>query len=191
MIILDKRKLFSKLPSVDEVLGDSKIVNIISEYPRDLVIEGIREAIDINRKSIINLKENVHDFDISIDELINQRKGVKLKTKKLIIALIFVAVILLLFILMIDIQNMELFITVAFIDLLVMIVSIGVSLFVDFHHRVIIIMKYISLMMIILINVLYMMCISGSGTAVFIKVDTLPIELILLSLVTGFLCGAS
>lgn len=130
-------------------------------------------------------------FDISIDELINQRKGVKLKTKKLIIALIFVAVILLLFILMIDIQNMELFITVAFIDLLVMIVSIGVSLFVDFHHRVIIIMKYISLMMIILINVLYMMCISGSGTAVFIKVDTLPIELILLSLVTGFLCGAS
>lgn len=130
-------------------------------------------------------------FDISIDELINQRKGVKLKTKKLIIALIFVAVILLLFILMIDIQNMELFITVAFIDLLLMIVSIGVSLFVDFHHRVIIIMKYISLMMIILINVLYMMCISGSGTAVFIKVDTLPIELILLSLVTGFLCGIS
>ena len=53
---MDKRKLFSKLPSVDEVLGDSKIVNIISEYPRDLVIEGIREAIDINRKSIINLK---------------------------------------------------------------------------------------------------------------------------------------
>ena len=71
MIILDKRKLFSKLPSVDEVLGDSKIVNIISEYPRDLVIEGIREAIDINRKSIINLKENIHDFDISIDDIVN------------------------------------------------------------------------------------------------------------------------
>ena len=71
MIILDKRKLFSKLPSVDEVLGDSKIVNIISEYPRDLVIEGIREAIDVNRKSIINLKENIHDFDISIDDIVN------------------------------------------------------------------------------------------------------------------------
>ena len=68
---MDKRKLFSKLPSVDEVLGDSKIVNIISEYPRDLVIEGIREAIDINRKSIINLKENIHDFDISIDDIVN------------------------------------------------------------------------------------------------------------------------
>jgi len=68
---LDKRKLFSKLPSVDEVLGDSKIVNIISEYPRDLVIEGIREAIDVNRKSIINLKENIHDFDISIDDIVN------------------------------------------------------------------------------------------------------------------------
>ena len=68
VIILDKRQLFSKLPSVDEILGNSKIVNIISEYPRDLVIEGIREAIDINRKSIINLKENIHDFDISIDD---------------------------------------------------------------------------------------------------------------------------
>ena len=65
------RKLFSKLPSVDEVLGDSKIVNIISEYTRDLVIEGIREAIDVNRKSIINLKENIHDFDISIDDIVN------------------------------------------------------------------------------------------------------------------------
>ena len=115
----------------------------------------------------------------------------KLKTKKLIISLVFIAVILLLFILVIDIQYMELFITVAFIDLLVMVVSIGVSLFVDFHHRIIIIMKYISLIMIVLINVLYMMCIFGGGAAVFIKVDTFPVELILLSLVTGFLCGAS
>ncbi len=130
-------------------------------------------------------------FHVSIDELINQRKGMKLKTKKLIISLVFIAVILLLFILVIDIQNMELFITVAFIDLLVMIVSIGVSLFVDFHHRIIIIMKYISLIMIVLINVLYMMCIFGGGVAVFIKVDMFPVELILLSLVTGFLCGAS
>ena len=130
-------------------------------------------------------------FHVSIDELINQRKGMKLKTKKLIISLVFIAVILLLFILVIDIQNMELFITVAFIDLLVMIVSIGVFLFVDFHHRIIIIMKYISLIMIVLINVLYMMCIFGGGVAVFIKVDTFPVELILLSLVTGFLCGAS
>ena len=71
VIILDKRQLFSKLPSVDEILGNSKIVNIISEYPRDLVTEGIREAIDINRKSIINLKENIHDFDISIDDIVN------------------------------------------------------------------------------------------------------------------------
>lgn len=130
-------------------------------------------------------------FHVFIDELINQRKGMKLKTKKLIISLVFIAVILLLFILVIDIQNMELFITVAFIDLLVMVVSIGVSFFVDLHPRIIIIMKYISLIMIVLINVLYMMCIFGGGVAVFIKVDTFPVELILLSLVTGFLCGAS
>lgn len=71
VIILDKRQLFSKLPSVDEILGNSKIVNIISEYPRDLVIEGIREAIDINRKSIVNLKENINAFDVSIDNIVN------------------------------------------------------------------------------------------------------------------------
>lgn len=71
MIRLDKKNLFSKLPSVNEILGNSKIVNILDKYPRDLVTESIREVIDIIRKSILNLKENVDDFDISIDEIVD------------------------------------------------------------------------------------------------------------------------
>ena len=81
---MDKRKLFSKLPSVDEVLGDSKIVNIISEYPRDLVIEGIREAIDINRKSIINLKENINTkYKCIKEESMEENKCTNCVEKKL------------------------------------------------------------------------------------------------------------
>jgi len=68
---LNKRHLFSKLPSVDEVLGSDKIVYIIDEYPRSLIIEGIRESIDITRKSIVNLNENIEEFEISRDNIIN------------------------------------------------------------------------------------------------------------------------
>ncbi len=68
---MNKRHLFSKLPSVDEVLGNDKIINIIDEYPRSLIIEGIRESIDIIRKNIVNLNENLDEFEISIDNIIN------------------------------------------------------------------------------------------------------------------------
>ena len=71
MIILNKRHLFSKLPSVDEVLGKNEIINIIDEYPRSLIIEGIRESIDITRKEIVNLNENLDEFEISIEDIIN------------------------------------------------------------------------------------------------------------------------
>lgn len=68
---MNKRHLFSKLPSVDEVLGKNEIINIIDEYPRSLIIEGIRESIDITRKEIVNLNENLDEFEISIDDIIN------------------------------------------------------------------------------------------------------------------------
>ncbi len=35
------------LPSVDEVLSDNRIVEIINEYPRSLVLESVREVIDL------------------------------------------------------------------------------------------------------------------------------------------------
>ena len=69
---MDKKKLFSKLPSVDEVLGDIKIIDILKQLPRSLVLEAIREVIDINRKTIINLKECEDSFDISFDDIVNK-----------------------------------------------------------------------------------------------------------------------
>ncbi|MDX5621671.1 L-seryl-tRNA(Sec) selenium transferase, partial [Clostridioides difficile] len=46
------------LPSVDEVLSDNRIVEIINEYPRSLVLESVREVIDLKRQFILRLKED-------------------------------------------------------------------------------------------------------------------------------------
>ncbi|MPM57432.1 L-seryl-tRNA(Sec) selenium transferase [bioreactor metagenome] len=59
------------LPSVDEVLGASKIVDISKEYPRSLILESIREAIDLKRKEIARLKEEeVNKFNLNNQEIV-------------------------------------------------------------------------------------------------------------------------
>lgn len=71
MINLNKRDLFSMLPSVDEVLGDKRILEIQKEYPRALILESIREIIDLKRKQIINLKEEqTSSFNIDFNDII-------------------------------------------------------------------------------------------------------------------------
>ena len=54
MIKLNIREVLSKLPSVDEVLGNKNISEILNEYPRNLVLECIRETIDFKRNFILN-----------------------------------------------------------------------------------------------------------------------------------------
>lgn len=90
MIVLNKRELFAMLPSVDEVLGDHRIVEIINEYPRSLVLESIRQAIDYKRKSIVNLKDSeVANFKVNNEDIIqnsinNARMNFSLSLKKVI-----------------------------------------------------------------------------------------------------------
>lgn len=90
MIVLNKRELFAMLPSVDEVLGDKRIIEIQTEYPRSLVLESIRDIIDLKRKSIINLKEDKEKkIDINFDDIIqnslnNIRINYSLSLKKVI-----------------------------------------------------------------------------------------------------------
>lgn len=90
MIILNKKELFAMLPSVDEVLGDARIIEVEDEYPRSLILESIREVIDMKRKLIINLKEDkFNSFKIDLDEIIensiNQvRMNYSLSLKKVI-----------------------------------------------------------------------------------------------------------
>lgn len=68
---MDKRYLFSKLPSVDEVLNDEKIIILLEEYPRILVVDNIRKNIDEIRKSIVSLKEDeTENFHIDYSKLI-------------------------------------------------------------------------------------------------------------------------
>ncbi|HBH3665283.1 TPA: L-seryl-tRNA(Sec) selenium transferase [Clostridioides difficile] len=71
MIILSKRELFAMLPSVDEVLSDNRIVEIINEYPRSLVLESVREVIDLKRQFILRLKEDAsNSVTIEFGEII-------------------------------------------------------------------------------------------------------------------------
>ena len=71
MIVLSKRELFAMLPSVDEVLSDNRIVEIINEYPRSLVLESVREVIDLKRQFILRLKEDAsNSVTIEFGEII-------------------------------------------------------------------------------------------------------------------------
>ncbi len=73
---MNKKKLFSLLPSVDEVLNDKTIIDLIEQYPRSLVVDIIRKNIDAIRKTIINLKEEqVNDFSVNYDKFINDIKN--------------------------------------------------------------------------------------------------------------------
>lgn len=65
---MDKKELFRKLPSVDEVLSKDEIKNTLNFYPRSIVLETIREVIELNRKEIINSNRYL---DINIESIVN------------------------------------------------------------------------------------------------------------------------
>jgi L-seryl-tRNA(Ser) seleniumtransferase len=89
-INLNKKKLFSLLPSVDEVLNDKTIIELNEEYPRSLVVDTIRKNIENIRKSIISLnEEQAENFSIDYDKFINNivkelRLSYSLSLKKVI-----------------------------------------------------------------------------------------------------------
>lgn len=65
---MDKKELFRKLPSVDEVLSKDEIKNTLNFYPRSIVLETIREVIELNRRKIINSDKYL---DINIESIVN------------------------------------------------------------------------------------------------------------------------
>ena len=89
MIILNKRKLFAMLPSVDKVLDDEKIKKVLEEYPKKLVLDSIRQVIDEKRKLIINLDNNNQEIkinfeDIVINSIIKIKENYSLSLKRVI-----------------------------------------------------------------------------------------------------------
>ncbi|MEG2789409.1 MAG: L-seryl-tRNA(Sec) selenium transferase [Romboutsia sp.] len=78
------------LPSVDEVLGNKSIIKSLEQYPRNLVLNSIRESIDIKRQFIIKLDDNtINKFEIKLDDIVKDslqriKIGYSLSLKKVI-----------------------------------------------------------------------------------------------------------
>ncbi len=68
---MNKGKILSKLPSVDELLNNKKIINLLEEIPRDVVVNEIRSNLEKYRKKILSMDEKALDkFKIDIDGII-------------------------------------------------------------------------------------------------------------------------
>ena len=88
---MNKKELFAMLPSVDEVLGKEEIAHLLEEYPRTLVLESIRDVIDLNRKTIVAIKkeEDAENFKLTIEDVVRDtetavKKKYSLSLKKVI-----------------------------------------------------------------------------------------------------------
>ena len=69
---MKKREAFAKLPSVDSILSNNNIKNLLDNYPRELILESIRDVIESKRQEIIRIKEDeIETFDIEEDILID------------------------------------------------------------------------------------------------------------------------
>lgn len=68
---MEKKEAFSKLPSVDRVLSNYRINDLLNDYPRSLIMESIRESIEKKRKEIILANnEDMDLFEINEENLI-------------------------------------------------------------------------------------------------------------------------
>lgn len=88
---MNKKELFKMLPSVDKVLSQKEIEELIEKYPRSIVLESIREVIDINRKTIVAIKteEEAEKFSLTMEKVIEEtekkaRDNYALSLKKVI-----------------------------------------------------------------------------------------------------------
>lgn len=88
---MNKKELFKMLPSVDEVLSQKEIEELIEKYPRSIVLESIREVIDKNRQTIVAIKteEEAEKFSLTMEKVIEEtekkaRDNYALSLKKVI-----------------------------------------------------------------------------------------------------------
>ncbi len=86
----NKRSLFAKLPSVDEILNEREIEDVFAKIPRNTVVDSVREAIEFYRKKIISLDDRaVENFELSNEDVVNRaiflsNKSFELSLKKVI-----------------------------------------------------------------------------------------------------------
>lgn len=69
---MNRGKILSTLPSVDELLNHTKILDLIQDVPRRVVVKEIRESIDNIRKKILDTsEESLINYKINTDEMIS------------------------------------------------------------------------------------------------------------------------
>ncbi len=71
-----KKNLFRQIPKVDDILLDDRVVNILEEVPRTLVVTCIREELDKMRNQVKSLsEEEAESFEITFDPIIESIMG--------------------------------------------------------------------------------------------------------------------
>lgn len=70
-LVMNKGKILSKLPSVDELLSNKKIMNLLGEVPRNVVVNEIRNNLEKYRRKILSMDEDsLSKFKIDIEDII-------------------------------------------------------------------------------------------------------------------------
>lgn len=76
-----KKELLSSLPKVDSILMDNRIVSL-ADTPRSIILEGIRETIELYREGILQDKTTEYSYDEIIKTIldkINEKSSFHLK----------------------------------------------------------------------------------------------------------------
>ncbi len=66
-----KKELLSSLPKVDSILMDNRIVSL-ADIPRSIILEGIRETIELYREDILQDKISEYSYDEIIKTILNK-----------------------------------------------------------------------------------------------------------------------
>ena len=73
---MDRRRLFTNLPSVDKMLSHPGVVELEGQYPRTLLVDIIRAEIEGCRSKILSLTEDeMESFSIGIEDLVQNIKN--------------------------------------------------------------------------------------------------------------------
>lgn len=79
---MTNKKLFNKLPKVDEILKEEGINNILKAVSRNIVLESVREEIDMIRNRIINNNINEEELEKILSNIIDSIIGRVTKKNK-------------------------------------------------------------------------------------------------------------
>lgn len=68
---MDKNKLLCTIPKVDEILKQQEIQVLLKSFPKSIVLDSVRDAVDSVRKNILESPdEELKDCSIDIDDII-------------------------------------------------------------------------------------------------------------------------